>query len=418
MTTLDTGLEVVERPTSVAEAAELLKSTSGPVAFRGAGTKWAWGGRPQSGVVVDTTGLAGLLAHNPADMTVAVEAGMPLRTLQELLAKEGQWLAIDPPSEADGATVAGLLSTGDSGPRRLRYGGMRDLVIGVTMVLADGTVARAGGKVIKNVAGFDLSKMLYGSLGTLGLIAEVVLRLHPLPGTSATAALQCSAQQASELSVALMSSALEPAAIDWVLTGDTPDPNAQSGSAANGSSSDRPGQGRLVVRFEGTAAGVAAQRAAVQPMLDTVGDSKWFTDGDESGLWNELAGYQRPAGDSLLASAATLPTHTADVATALAQAAQAAGVTGQLTSRPALGLHTARLTGPGSAVATAFEAWRSSVLDAGTGASVLLRDRPDGVDDVIDPMGPPPSSVQLMRALKQRLDPDGRCAPGRLGSWY
>lgn len=405
MTTVSTGAEVVERPTSVAEAADLVRDTSGPLLFRGAGTKQEWGGRPEPGVVVETTGLGRLLAHNPADMTVAVEAGMPLRELQELVANDGQWLALDPPSEAAGATIGGLLSTGDSGPRRLRYGGLRDLVIGVTVVLADGTVARAGGKVIKNVAGYDLTKMLYGSLGTLGLIAEVVLRLHPRPGTSATAVVACSAQQASDLSVALMASPLEPAALDWVQTGGDHEPEH--------------GQGRLALRFEGTAAGVESQRGALHPMLAGMdGEGQWYTGDDERGLWEELAGYHRPTGEALLASAATVPTRAPDVAAALSRAAHAAGATSRIASRPALGLHTARLTGPADAVATAFESWRGSVLGAGTGASVLLRERPAEVDAALDAMGPAPSSVQLMRSLKQRLDPGARCAPGRLGSWY
>ena len=145
----------VERPTSAADAARVLKDTRGTVLFRGAGTKMDWGGRPADDpqVLLETGGMQRLLSHNPADMTVAVESGMPLRTLQDLLAGAGQWLALDPPTEPAGATVGGLLVTGDSGPRRLRYGALRDLVIGVTLVLADGTVARAGGQVIKNVAG-------------------------------------------------------------------------------------------------------------------------------------------------------------------------------------------------------------------------------------------------------------------------
>ena len=173
----------VQRPTSVDEAAKVLRDSRGSVLFRGAGTKMSWAGRPEDpDLVLETGGLDRLLDHNPADMTASAQAGMPLRALQDRLAEAGQWLALDPPTEPDGATLGGLLATGESGPRRLRYGALRDLVIGVTLVLPDGTVARAGGHVIKNVAGYDLSKLMYGSLGTLGLIAEVVLRLHPLTG--------------------------------------------------------------------------------------------------------------------------------------------------------------------------------------------------------------------------------------------
>ena len=177
----------LERPGSVDEAAALLRDTSGPLLFRGAGTKTSWGARPEEpALVVETRGLDRLLAHEPADLTAAVGAGMALRTLQGIVGEAGQWLAIDPPTEEAGATVGGLLVANDFGPRRLRYGAMRDLVIGVTLVLPDGTVAHAGGHVIKNVAGYDLSKLLSGSLGTLGLVTEVVVRLHPRPETSAS----------------------------------------------------------------------------------------------------------------------------------------------------------------------------------------------------------------------------------------
>src|SRR4051812_18748361 len=221
MTVMDNSTTLdVERPGSVAEAAELLRGTRGPLLFRGAGTKQGWGGHVvEQALVVETAGLSRLLAYNPADMTVAVEAGMALRDLQETLGEKGQWLALDPPSAAAGATVGGLLSTGDSGPRRLRYGAMRDLVIGVTLVLPDGTVAHGGGSVIKNVAGYDLPKLLYGSLGTLGLVAEVVLRLHPRPETSATVTVATPADRAGELALRLLASPLEPSALDWVQTG-------------------------------------------------------------------------------------------------------------------------------------------------------------------------------------------------------
>ena len=395
MTIDDSTTPRVERPASVAEAAELLRETHGPLLFRGAGTKQAWGGRPvEPAVVVETVRLSRLLDYNPADMTVSVEAGMPLRDLQEILGEKGQWLALDPPSESAGATVGGLLATGDSGPRRLRYGALRDLVIGVTLVLADGTVAHGGGSVIKNVAGYDLPKLLYGSLGTLGLVAEVVLRVHPRPQTSATVTVPASVGRASELALRLLASSLEPSAVDWV----------QSGG------------GLLAVRFEGTDPGVDAQRGPVLELLTDNGASPdWYTGPEEDPLWRELTASYRPAPDATLASVGTLPSRTRDVARTLAEAGESTGVTTQLASRPALGLHTARLTGPPDAVAKTFDAWRSQLLDLG--ASVMLHERPAEVDAVVDALGPAPSSAGLLRALQHRLDPGGRCGPGRLGSW-
>ncbi|HYO36876.1 MAG TPA: FAD-binding oxidoreductase [Geodermatophilus sp.] len=392
---MDGAPAAVERPESVAEAADLLRGSGGPLLFRGAGTKQAWGGRPvEPALVVGTGRLSRVLAHHPADMTVAVGAGLPLRDLQDVLREEGQWLALDPGTEAAGATVGGLLATGDAGPRRLRYGALRDLVIGVTLVLSDGTVAHGGGTVIKNVAGYDLPKLCYGSLGTLGLVAEVVLRLHPRPGASATATVSLPVDRAAALALRLTASALEPAAVDW---GDVDG-------------------GLLAVRFEGTAAGVDARQAAARELLGGGGaEVGWRTGAEEDTVWQRLDEGHRPEEGWTLAVAGTLPSRTADVARALAEAGAAAGIRTRLASRPAIGSHAARFAGPPAAVGAAFTAWRERVLDLG--GTVLLRDRPTEVDAELDALGPPPSSVGLLRSLHRRLDPRGRCAPGRLGSW-
>ena len=387
----------VQRPASVAEAARLLKESRGSVLFRGGGTKMPWGGSPRDpNLLLETGGLQREISHNPADMTAAVEAGGPLGTLQELLAEAGQWLALDPPTEAAGATIGGLLATGDSGPRRLRYGAMRDLVIGVTLVLADGTVAKAGGQVIKNVAGYDLSKLTYGSLGTLALIAEVVVRVHPRPEASATIAVPADVPTAAAASLGLLASALEPAAVDWV--GDP-----------------RDATGRLVVRFEGPAAGVEAQSVTLREVVADAAGAEPATEAAEAQLWNELAAAHGADAGETAAFAGTLPSQLPAVADALASAASDSGADVRLASHSALGLHTAVFSGPLDAQARAFDAWRGAVL--ALGGTVLLRDRPDQVADLVDPLGPPPSAVNLLRALKSRLDPAGRLAPGRLGSW-
>src|SRR5205085_3739449 len=134
---------------------------------------------------LETGGLARLVEHNVGDFTAILEAGTPFSEAQAAFAEHGQALAWDPPvSEA--STVGGIMATNDSGPLRHRYGGVRDLVVGVTVVLSDGTIARAGGKVIKNVAGYDLGKLFAGAFGTLGLIAEITVRLHPRPAHTAS----------------------------------------------------------------------------------------------------------------------------------------------------------------------------------------------------------------------------------------
>ena len=210
--------------------------------------------------MLDTTGLSGVIAHNPGDMTVSVHAGTPLRALAEELAPHGQHVAFDAARVADGATVGGLFATADSGPSALVYGSLRDLVIGVTMVLADGTVARSGGHVIKNVAGYDLAKLLHGSLRHAGVLVEVVLRLHPVPKATATVAVDCPLTEAAELAATVLG---------WP---------ARAGGP--GVDPDPAGDGTLLVRLEGTRdalpARTEAPRGRPAPALRRVAGERKF----------------------------------------------------------------------------------------------------------------------------------------------
>ncbi|MEJ3748285.1 FAD-binding protein [Actinomycetes bacterium KLBMP 9797] len=232
------------RPTSLAELRDAVRDTDGPLVVRGAGTAAGWAGTP-FGEDLHTTGLSGIVAYNPADMTVAVRAGTPLAWLQDELAARGQRIALDPARALAGATVGGLVATADSGPLRHSYGGPRDLVIGVTVVLADGTVARSGGHVIKNVAGYDLGKLFCGSFGTLGVLAEVVLRVHPLPPATRTVSAPCDATEALEIAGRVLAARLEPVALEWC-------------------------DGALLARYEGTPSSVDARAAATpgSPVAD------------------------------------------------------------------------------------------------------------------------------------------------------
>jgi glycolate oxidase FAD binding subunit len=170
-------------PATIEELSALMADAAGRglvVGVRGAGSKAGWPapGAPVD-LVVDTRGLNQIGEHAAGDLVVTAQAGVPLAALQEHVAPAAQWLALDPPEAT--ATVGGVVATAASGPRRLLYGTPRDLLIGITVVLADGTVAHSGGKVVKNVAGYDLGKLFTGSFGTLGVIAQATFRLHPLP---------------------------------------------------------------------------------------------------------------------------------------------------------------------------------------------------------------------------------------------
>lgn len=371
------------RPATLAEARDAVRDAPGPLLFRGGGTKQGWGAQPeQVGTVIDTTELDQLVEHSAGDMIAICAAGLRLSALQETLAASGQWLAVDPPLADEGATLGGVFATNDHGPRRLRYGAPRDVVIGVTVVLADGSVARAGGRVVKNVAGFDLMRLLCGSFGTLGLITELIVRLHPLPESSFTLTFGGDEAALTGLVLALLASPVEPTALDVA-------------------------GGALWIRLEGRQAGVASQARAIRVLAR----SHRLTSGDqlegeeEAGAWRRLGAAHDGAPGETIARATTLPDRLPQVAAALAKVAPEA----TLASHAGLGLHTARFSS--ATHAGAVRAWRERV--AALGGTVVLRRHADGLSSPDDVWGPEPSAIRVMRRVKAALDPDRRCAPGR-----
>jgi glycolate oxidase FAD binding subunit len=209
----------VERPLNVADTSAVLRHAAAAghsVGVRGGGTKIAQGGPPSSlDVLIDTTSMDRVVEHAAGDLVVTAQAGVRLDALQAALEPDRQWLALDPPEP--GATVGGIVATAASGPRRLQYGTPRDLLIGITTVLADGTIARSGGKVVKNVAGYDLGKLFTGSFGTLGVIAECTFRLHPLP--PARRVITATVGDPAEAASRVAGTGAVPAAVEW--DGDT-----------------------------------------------------------------------------------------------------------------------------------------------------------------------------------------------------
>jgi glycolate oxidase FAD binding subunit len=256
------------RPATPEEAAALLREAEGPVIPRGGGTK-PWG-PPSDGVVLETGGLNRILEHNVGDFTAVLEAGVPLAEAQAAFAEHGQMLAIDPALN-ETATVGGVMAANDTGPIRHRYGGMRDLVVGTTVALSDGTLARSGGKVIKNVAGYDIGKLFTGSYGTLGLIVRVAVRLHPLPPRTVTAVGGSDdPDRLGAASVELASQPLEADCldVDW-----------------------RDGAGRLLVRF-GSAAAPHQADATVERMR-ALGLEETAAVEDDDALWMAQRVHQR-----------------------------------------------------------------------------------------------------------------------------
>ena len=184
------------------------------VVARGAGTKLDWGLPPSRvDLVVDLCGMDKVLEHTAGDLIVRLEPGVRLADLQGLLAKSGQRLALDEP--VAGSTIGGIVATGLSGPSRLGYGSVRDLLIGISVVRAGGEVAKSGGKVVKNVAGYDLGKLYTGSYGTLGIISEAIFRLHPVPEAQAWVTIELSGDDELAAAVAAVTgSQIVPSAME------------------------------------------------------------------------------------------------------------------------------------------------------------------------------------------------------------
>jgi glycolate oxidase FAD binding subunit len=380
------------RPTDLRSLRDAVLDTAGTIGIAGAGTAAGWAGTlAPVDAVLDTTGLTGVITHNPGDMTVSLRAGTPLRQLQEELAPHGQHLSFDAARVADGATVGGLIATADAGPAALVFGSLRDLVIGVTIVLADGTVARSGGHVIKNVAGYDLAKLLHGSYGTLGVLAEVVLRLHPAPKRTATLAIHRSLDEAAEHAATVLGGPYEPAAMEWI------------------------SDGTLLIRIEGTEEALDARLQRLRTALGTgelldpepppPDERRVRRIGTDESAARRNEAWERHA--SLVRGAPGLATMRIGV-----RPSRLPGVLADLpaeTITAGLGTGVATVSLPPDAV----EAAHARVHAAG-GTSVL-RSRPPQVD--VPAWGSPPSAIAVLRAVKAELDPQGRFGPGRFDDW-
>ena len=379
--------QAVARPTSVAAVSALLREASraGLVTLaRGGGTALDWGAPPERvDLVLDTTGLDRVVEHEAGDLVVVTEAGLALSRLAEMLTGAGQELVTDAPRERveGGSTVGGAVATAPSGPRRLQRGGLRDLVLGVTLVRADGVVAIAGGKVVKNVAGYDLGKLVTGSFGTLGVVVRAAFRLHPVPAARAfvsTAGPEARVVTAARDAVA---SQLAPAAVEV----------------------DRPGGGgdaTAAVLLEGIPGAVGARQAQAASL---VGGSAC----EEPQWWRRL-----PAGpdDVLLKVTSTIP-GVAAVLDAARDAEQQHGVPVAVRGS-AVGVLYAGVPGSDAeAVAGVVARMRAAAPGAGDGSVVVLR-APCAVRDAVDTWGPVPG-LDLMRRVKEQFDPGRHLSPGR-----
>jgi glycolate oxidase FAD binding subunit len=207
----------VEHPDTPERCAEILRACASErrtVRVRGGGTKDHLGTLRETDVTLETGGVSGIVDHVPEDLTVTVRAGTRMDDLRDALATHGQFLPLDPPHVGRGATVGGVIAANSVGFGRHRYGGVRDLLLGVRAALPDGTIARAGGRVVKNVAGYDLNKLYIGSFGTLGVIVEATFKILPRPPvTAGTCATFANAADAFAAADAIIRTSLRPTAL-------------------------------------------------------------------------------------------------------------------------------------------------------------------------------------------------------------
>jgi len=384
---------VVFEPASGEEAAAAMARAAAEglsLAFVGGGTDLGLGGRPERlDAVIRTGGLSRLVAHAPGDQVVTVEAGMTLAALQAALAPQGQWLALDAPFP-ERATVGGIVAGNAFGPRRARYGGPRDLVLGVTLVRADGTEARGGGRVVKNVAGFDVPRLLVGSRGSLALITTITFRVHPLPETGATVRFAgLLPAQAWALARAWRAAQLEPSAAAGLVDRRVLD---------------------LGVRFEGFAAGVEDQATRLEALGLTLGLSGARLGAAEAeAFWRRHQAVRE--GGPLRAKLSAPSDELAQLVEGWLPMLLAGLAEGSAVVYPTLGLAFAAGQPAATAdLAGAVERCRAGLLAAG--GSLVICQAPDAVRGALDPWGPPPPALDLMRALKQRFDPERRLSPG------
>ena len=379
-----------DSPEAFAEALTHASRERMQTVIRGGGTKLGWGRVPAAvDLIVSTTRLNRLIAHRHGDLTATVQPGMRLQDLNDTLRGQGQWLPVE--SAFAGATVGGIVATNDAGPSRHRNGTPRDLVIGITLALTDGRLVKAGGTVVKNVAGYDLGKLVSGSHGTLAGIADVTFKLVPVPQTSSTLLVVYADPDAMTRDVAaLAASQIEPAAFDVSAALDHP--------AADGTQDDLY---RLKLRIATSPAATDAQIASARALV--TGDVIVMKD---DGLWTSSTAA--PWRGDAAVRLSWLPSNLPKVVALVTRMESATGAAAALSGR-ALGTGLIRLIGPPRAQAAAVERLRAS---GDVGHVVVLRASRE-LKELVDVWGPPRDADRVLRSLKQMFDPAGILNAGR-----
>lgn len=401
--------DAVVFPGSVDEVRAVVSAAAGagvPVTPWGGGTAAAVGTPPaRTGLVLALTRLNRLLEHEPGDLTASVEAGLTVAALQAALRARGQWLSLDPP-EPERATIGGVVAANAAGPRRHLYGTARDLVIGLHVVTADGALVRGGGKVVKNVAGYDLPKLFVGSYGTLGVIVAVTLKLRPLPEDERLVAVGFDRlKDAAAAARALLGSDLIPCAVDLA--------DAEGVAAM---ALDLPAPAGLVVGFDGLPEQVDWQCEQLARLAAGFGGHPARVLPAET--WPRLALGARGAWSTPAAvmRLVVLPAAVGDTMEQGAGAARQRGLPSAWTAHAGVGVVTGALALPPAAdgvasVVAVLEDWRRLARSAGGFATLEWAPLP--VKSAVPVWDDPGGAGRIMQRIKVQLDPHGLFNPGR-----
>lgn len=401
-------------PGSPEQLAAVLKISSGhgaPVIPRGSGTKLGLGNAPEGGDVwVSTLRLDKILEYTPADMTVCLQAGMRLFELQRTLAKEGQFLPLDPPY-GENATIGGVMATNSSGPLRAGYGTARDLLIGIRVAHADGALTKAGGKVVKNVTGYDLNKLYIGSLGTLGVFVEANFKLHPLPAVEKTVLGALNSATAAAAAVdALVGSVLMPNSVELL----------DAGAAAQVMGGVRGGGWTILVKFGGRREAVDRQVSDMVGIFAGLGSAapEVIDDKDQARLWQTLRELPRTAAEAgdAVCRVSVLSSELPAAFAAAEAVASAAGLGVMAWGRALNGTGYVALAGAAGnpdAARAAIRSLRARLAD--TKAAVVVESCPTAVKEGLDVWHGPidPAALEIMRSIKAQFDPKRTLNPGR-----
>ena len=360
----------------------------------GGGTAMAIGNPPRRADVALTMGrINHLVEHDDANLTATVGAGMPLADMQEIVARRKQFLPFDPPFPSR-ATVGGIVAANLNGPRRSCYGSVRDLVIGMKVVLGSGEQIKAGGKVVKNVAGYDMCKLFVGSLGTLGIITELTLRVAPIPETSATVIAAGALTEVLRFVDELSRSPLLPAAVALV-----------NSRAMDGARLDW----QVAIRCEGFAETVTRHLADGQAMAQRLGlGVANMRDGADGQLWERIRDF--PLQKGRVVYRVTVPRASVAEAVRAIQGSNGSEFQPMILSDPLTG--TLWVTEPERHTSPRRFADLLALAQRCGGHAVMLA-VPANVKENIDVWGPPPPTLALMRAIKNQFDPKGVLNPGR-----